>query len=307
MSELAIRHSNGVAEYETEFRQVDPTGGRLIAWADSLAAAHRLATALCETSFVPKHFAGKPIEAAAALLLGDELGLSPVSALRSIFVISGTPGLYAKAMVALVLSHGHELWTEKDTADEVTVCGRRKGTTNVERSSWTTARARKAGYTNNKKYETDPQAMLYARAASDVCRKVAADVLAGVPHAVEELELEAAPKRAGSTVKRATTQAPEPDLEPTVTAEQIPNDPGAITPDQVKKMATVMGKLGLTERASALAYVADVIGHDVESRNNLTRAEASAVIDSLERDDRGEAPEPSLDIDPANPGFGDRA
>ena len=29
-------------------------------------------------------------------------------------------------------------------------------------------RARRAGYTNNKKYETDPQSMLYARAAADV-------------------------------------------------------------------------------------------------------------------------------------------
>ena len=63
-----------------------------------------------------------------------------------------------------------------------------------------------------------------------------------------------------------------------------------------------MGKLGaqmkqanITDRESALLYVADVIGHPVTSRNDLTSAEASKVIDALERDlhppDAG--PEPS--------------
>ena len=46
----------------------DPTGGRLIAWADGLAAAHRIGSALCQTAFVPASFRGKPEEAAAAIL-----------------------------------------------------------------------------------------------------------------------------------------------------------------------------------------------------------------------------------------------
>jgi len=277
----------------------DPTGGRLVAWAESLSAAHQLASALCRTSFVPKHFAGKPEEAAAALMLGDELGLTPVSALRSIFVISGTPGLYAKTMVALVQSRGHQIWTETDTAARVVVCGQRAGTDHVERVEWTIDRARRAGYTNNKKYETDPQAMLYARAASDVCRKIAADVLAGVPHTVEELELEQ-PAKATRKVQRAIApSAPEPELDEPTPHVEAATDPEPITPAQVKKMAASMNDLGMTDRKMALAYVADVIGRDVESRNDLTKSEAHRVIDALERDLEGQAPapaEPELDL-----------
>jgi len=55
----------------------------------------------------------------------------------------------------------------------------------------------------------------------------------------------------------------------------------------------------MTDRKMALAYVADVIGRDVESRNDLTKSEAHKVIDALERDLEGQAPasaEPELDL-----------
>jgi hypothetical protein len=146
--------------------QIDPTGGRLIAWAGAAGAAHQLATSLSRTSFVPRAFQGNAADATAAIMLGDELGLSPIAALRSIYIISGTPALYARTMVALAMSHGHEIWTEESSDRQVTVCGRRRGQEHVERSTWTIDRARKAGYTNNKKYETDPQAMLYSKAAA---------------------------------------------------------------------------------------------------------------------------------------------
>src|SRR5699024_2435614 len=143
---------------------------------------------------VPQHFRGKPEDAAAAIMSGDEIGLTPMQSLQNLYVVSGKPALYARAMVALVLSHGHMIWTEKDTDTEVIVCGQRAGSNRAEKVSWTIDRARKAGYTSNKKYETDPRAMLYARASSDVARRIAPDVLAGVAYSVEELELEEQPK-----------------------------------------------------------------------------------------------------------------
>lgn len=185
MTELAIREDAELGTFDG-----DPTGGRLVAWAASLAAAHRIGMALCETSFCPQHFRGKADEAAAAILFGDEIGLTPTQALRSVHVISGTPGLYARTMVALVQSRGHRVWTEKETETEVTVCGQRKGDTHVERSVWTLSRAQKAGYTRNAKYAQTPQDMLYARAAATICRRIAPDALAGLAVTVEELELE---------------------------------------------------------------------------------------------------------------------
>jgi hypothetical protein len=42
-----------------------------------------------------------------------------------------------------------------------------------------------------------------------------------------------------------------------------------------------MGELGIKDRDIALAYVADVIGRTVDSRNDLTKSEASKLIEAL--------------------------
>ncbi|HET7326988.1 MAG TPA: hypothetical protein VFJ14_06830 [Nocardioidaceae bacterium] len=287
MTVATIEPSTGLATIEP--------GQNLITWARALGSAHQIATALCTTSFVPRHFMGKPEEAAAALMLGDELGLAPVSALRSIFVIGGTPGMYAKTMVALVQSRGHEVWTEAESTTKVTVCGRRAGTDHVEKSEWTIDRARRAGYTNNKKYETAPEDMLYARAAATVCRRIAADVLTGIPYAVEELELEETNKPKRTVTRKVKPTPPEPAIEatsqpatdePAPTPEEPPLETGeAITKAQLTKLHTVLSNLGMGDadhRDEALAFYESVIGHPVESSKHLTKAEAGDIIDALE-------------------------
>lgn len=297
---MTLAHiDKSIVEYPAQYGNTDPTGGRLVAWADGLAAAHRIGSALCETSFAPQHFRGKPGDAAAAILFGDEIGFTPTQALRSIYVVSGNPGLYAKAMVALVLSHGHEVWTDGSTDAQVTVCGRRKGTTHVEKVTWTTDRARKAGYTSNKKYETDPQAMLYARAAADVCRRIAPDSLAGISNTVEELEMEAAPSTAKSVRRTKITAqvmpTPEPDLEPEPPAVEVEPDP--ITDAQVKKIHVLVNAVGMggnENRDRKLRAYAVITGRDIGSTTELTKAEASDIIRSLEQRERAE-PEPDWD------------
>lgn len=268
---------------------VEP-GQNLITWARALGSAHQIASALCTTAFVPRHFAGKPEEAAAALMLGDELGLAPVSALRSIFVIGGTPGMYARTMVALVQSRGHDVWTETETATKVVVCGRRAGSDKVERSEWTIDRARRAGYTNNKKYETSPEDMLYARAASTVCRRIAADVLSGIPYSVEELELEEKPK--ATKVQRAPKPQPvEPDLEP---AGPPPTEPLMLNTSSAlaKAMYAAIREHGIGKDEAKDLYMA-VTGREVESSKELTEDEARAVLRAL--DDR-EKDTPLIDV-----------
>lgn len=270
----------------------DPTGGRLVAWAQAASAAHALAKSLVMTAFVPQAMRDAG-DATAAILMGDELGLSPIASLRSIYVVHGAPAMYARTMVALAQSHGHEVWTETSTPTKVVVCGRRRGSEHVERSEWTTERARRAGYTSNRKYESSPQEMLYAKAAAEVCRRIAADTLAGVPYSVEDLDLEpgSAPTRtvtrsvsAPTTVQRAPRPvAPEPDEPPLdEPAPEAAAEPEVITTAQQRKMGALMREVGITERDAALQYVAEVIGHEVASRSELTKAEASAVIDALD-------------------------
>jgi hypothetical protein len=156
-----------------------------------------LALALVRTAVVPDSYRAKSADrneieraaadAAAAILLGDELGLSPIAALRSIYVIKGQPAMYALTMVALVMSRGHRIWTESESPESVTVAGHRAGDPeHIERSVWTMQRARAEGLTRNRNYTDHPAQMLYARAASTIARRVAPDVLLGVPETTAE-------------------------------------------------------------------------------------------------------------------------
>lgn len=289
------------------FAYADPTGGRLVAWAEGLAAAHRIGSALCQTSFVPVHFRGKPEEAAAAILYGDEIGFTPTQAVQNLYVISGKPALYARSMVALVMSKGHEIWTVEKSDAKVTVAGRRKGSTHTIEETWTTGRAQKAGYTNNKKYTTDPQAMLYARAAADICRQIAPDALAGLAYSAEEMELsEDTPttsvrRETTTRAKRASAPAPEPDLEPATEQPEAEADP---TPEPLsdktrKHMFALLSDLGIEDRDEQIKGIVHVIGRPITSRSELSETEARTVIERLkvkvaERDAGAEPVEPGL-------------
>lgn len=70
---------------------------------------------------------------------------------------------------------------------------------------------------------------------------------------------------------------------------------GGITEAQVAKIGACMSDLSLKDRDLALKYVADVIGREVGSRNELSLAEAKQVIDALEADLAVKANDPAND------------
>lgn len=176
----------------------------LMRQAEAMSAAHKLATVLCNTQMVPQTFRGKPDDGAAAILYGAELGLKPQQALQQVFVVHGQPAIYARTMVALLKGKGYKFETVESTDESVTVRGVAPSG-EQETSTWTLDRAKKAGYTSNKKYQTDPQAMLYAKAASEVSRRLAPDVLLGIKYAAEDLELE--PVKMNATRQDVAQQA----------------------------------------------------------------------------------------------------
>lgn len=191
-------------------------GNELIAWAESAVAANNIAQSLAKTSFVPKAFQGRPDEVTAAILAGQEMGLSPMASLRSMHVIQGTAALSAIALRGLVQSKGHEIWTEEVTATRAIVCGRRKGSEKVERVVWSMDRAQKAGFVaKNPNYKSQPQSMLLARATAECARLIAADVLMGMPYASEELADEAEPAKTRKVARKKPepVAVPEPELE----------------------------------------------------------------------------------------------
>ena len=316
MTDVAIRNNgNTVATVDG----TTPTMTSLAEWAGEVRAAAQIAEGLCRTSFVPKHFYDKPAETAAAILTGYELGLSPMAAVRSIFIISGTPGMYAKSMVAVVQSRGHEVWIPEQSDERVVVCGRRKGSQHVFETVWDRARVVKAKLTGNAKYQENPQQMMVARGQAEICRQVAADALHGIPYAVEELDdfPDASPAPAVGRVTATEilssadeTPAPAPLTSPSDPARHASEressappdsnvaaqgqaEPG-ITTQQSKKMYALLREAGREDRDMALVYISGVIDRPIESTKELTKREAGKVIDALE----GPA-EPTLEEDPA--------
>ncbi|WP_412100175.1 hypothetical protein [Corynebacterium aurimucosum] len=192
--------------------------------AEAMGAAHKLATVLCNTQMVPQTFRGKPDDGAAAILYGAELGLKPQQALQQVFVVHGQPAIYARTMVALLKAKGYKFQTVETSDEAVTVRGTSPAG-ETEESTWTIERAKKAGYTSNKKYQTDPQAMLYAKAASEVSRKLAPDVLLGIKYSAEDLELEPVKMTATREDVRAKAEsAPVPELTTKKEPEVVDDD-----------------------------------------------------------------------------------
>lgn len=301
--------STDIAVIEDNTPVVTYAGSEMIAaTARALTDAHTIGSALCRTSFVPKHFQGKPDDAAAAILYGASINMDPITALQNVYVIGGKPALYARTMVAIVMSKGHEVWTEEESEGRVTVAGRRKGADTIERVTWTTEDAQRAGYTSNAKYKSDPRSMLYARASGDVARRIAPDALLGMAHNFEELLVSEpldrpTPKPRGMGALRAAV-APDPEPEPqadAVTGEVVEDKASRA---QLNAMFAAFGDLpydmpdGRTPegREARLAYCSKVIGRDIATSKDMTGDEVSAVIDAL----RAEADEPApWDEEPA--------
>lgn len=291
--------STVVADYQTRAVQ------RLGEWAASADAAFRVAQRLVETSFVPQQFRGKPVEATAAILAGSEVGLQPMAALKSFDVIQGTAAPRAITLRAIVQSYGHEMVLVESTNTRCKMKGLRRGSSEWQTVTWTIDRAKDLGLTGKDNWRKQPAAMLMARATSELARLIAADAILGIGYTAEEvadgaqgdvpMAVEADPEAAPAAAPGRRTLSrprPAPGAEPLGTVEPEPEPeadvtepaatPDPITAPQLKKMGALMREAGLTDRASALAFVTETIGRDVESRNDLTKREAGQVIDALE-------------------------
>ena len=83
-----------------------PTQVSLVAqmadWAQSAQAVYQVCEQLQHTSFVPKHYQGKPQEMTAAMLAGMEVGLSQMASLRAFDPIQGTAAPKAITLLSLI-------------------------------------------------------------------------------------------------------------------------------------------------------------------------------------------------------------
>lgn len=297
---------------------------RLGEWVEAARHAHQLVAPLVGTAFVPDSYKPKVdpratpeqkaearevaiANATAAVLQGITLGLDPMTALQQIYIVHGRPGMYAKMMVALVQAHGHEVWTEDLSDTRAVVGGRRRGSDIAERITVTMDQARKAGWTRNEAYGKTPQDMLWARAASRVCDRIASDVLKGIA-SIEAVQDELTPANSNGTRtvtprKRVTAVVgrPEPEVEPPLDAEETQpatdesEDVEPITAPQQRKLHALLRDKGLGDRDAGLRAISMILGRAVESTKELTKADAMTVIDRLEDLPEPDQAEPPLD------------
>jgi hypothetical protein len=154
-------------------------------WAAVLPAVGDLAGKVAQTEFVPDSMRGKPAVVAAAILYGRELGLEPMTSLRSVNIIKGRPALTAEAMRAMVLAAGHDIRFQEMTSARCVIVGRRKGQDETTTVTFTMDDAKKMGVGGGQQYSKMPRQMLAARATSELCRLIFADVIGGLISDVE--------------------------------------------------------------------------------------------------------------------------
>lgn len=184
-------------------------------WVQDASAAHKLASSLCKTSFVPAQYKGKPEEGAVAILAGRRWGLDPLASMQAFDLIGGTAAPRAITLRAIVQAIGHEIWIHEESPDRVVVRGRRCDTGREYESTWTTERARGMGLLDKDNWKKQRQAMLVARATGECARRMAADQILGIAYTAEELadtEVSIVPER--RTVAQVLAAAPVPAHDP---------------------------------------------------------------------------------------------
>jgi hypothetical protein len=159
---------------------------------------------IANTEFVPRDLRGNLPAIMACVATGRALGIADITALRSIHIIDGRPTYSAELMVMLARRAGHSIQGEVEEGRAV-VRGKRIDNGDEMTVTWTLAMAERAGLLGKQNWKKYPEAMLWARAVSQLCRELFADCFAGATYVPEELE-ESAGEPSGSVEAAAVAR-----------------------------------------------------------------------------------------------------
>lgn len=185
---------------------------RGLALGSSLNARIRYARELAQSGLLPAAYRRNPANVLYAVEYGTMLGIAPMAAINGIHIIDGKPTVSPALMSALVRTAGHKLRIKMSGAVEA---GDLRATVTLIRlddpdnpfeSTWTLQRAERAElvrldtdehgrcvpFARDSKgralpWQKYPEAMVKARAISEVCREGAEEVLCGAHYTPEEL------------------------------------------------------------------------------------------------------------------------
>lgn len=263
-------------------------------WIDLMQPAAELANSIAATGFVPKTFQNRPAEIAACILYGAELGIGPMQSLAKIDIVEGRPAPRAELGRALAMAAGHEVWVEESTNTRVTVSGRRRGSQRTSSVTWTLDDAKRAGLGGRPNYQKYPRQMLLARASAELVRQMFPEVLGGITVFAEEAvdmdddlthidttgaTLPTEPRKEPTGTKRAR----KPRVAPTEPQDTPPPDDDKPTDAQRAAAFAAFEEGGYGDADQRHEITNAILGRTVASWNDLTRSDASTIIDALQQ------------------------
>ena len=253
------------------------------------------------TEFVPPGLRGNLPAILACVATGRALGIADMTALRSIHIIDGKATFSAELMVMLARQRGHSITGEVSEGRAV-VTGTRTDNGDTMKVEWTLGMAERAGLLGKQNWKKYPEAMLWARAVSQLCRELFADCFAGATYTPEEIGAETDSEETPVSSTDPAEGTPFSDGWEDQPADYNPAKPEPlITAAQKKKLNVLVGTLresGAIANELLWMTVAAKRGVDVVAlchrlnvdpndlhwsplRDDLTKEEASALIEHL--------------------------
>lgn len=241
-----------------------------------------------------------PEEAAVLMLIAQAEGEHPARAFMEYYVVNGRPALRADAMLRRFLAAGGRVeWhTLSNERAEATFSHPAGGTVRI---AWTIADAQRAGLINPKAeaWQKYPRQMLRARVISEGIRTIYPVAGLYTPEEAADMAPAAAPQPQPVEAEVREAQAVSPELpqpqpqeaeaampEP----EPEPEEAQLVTEAQLRKIwALAKERLGLAgaskQEASEILHrlASEVLGREVESLREISRKEASRIIEELMR------------------------
>lgn len=232
--------------HEAEVEQIGAT---------TLESQLAYAAQLAKSGLIPEAFQKHPENVLVAIEWGREIGLSPIAAMKEIYVVHGTPSLSSKSMLMLTRKAGHRVRVTGDDQKATCEIVRADDPEYPHKITFTLDDAKHAGLMGNTGWKNSPTTMLRWRAVANCVRLACPEVLGGIAYTPEEIE-ENSRRNSRRTI---VTQVPA---------------------QQVKDAAHYMRALGLTGH-DFKAFAERILGPGITGWEQLTHDQQELVLAAL--------------------------